>query len=129
MSRITKEMNNFFQDVKNTTANDFSASKTFEQVRVLVKNIIYVVGLPPNVCHRDILSRPDYFGQFGKITNLVINKEKDPDNPTSSALIHSCHVTFNDDSEAALALLACSKGRLSNFGLKVTFGTKKYIFN
>jgi hypothetical protein len=41
-----------------------------QNVRVVQRNLVYVVGLAMELCHEDILKGPDYFGQFGKIVKV-----------------------------------------------------------
>jgi len=42
-------------------------------VRVVQRNLVFVVGLPPRLADGDILKRHEYFGKFGKILKVVIN--------------------------------------------------------
>lgn len=43
----------------------------FEQnVRVIQRNLVYVVGLSMNLCREDVLRKQDFFGQFGKIVKV-----------------------------------------------------------
>lgn len=46
-------------------------------MRVLQRNLVYVTGLNPNIREDDLLTtlRGDhYFGQYGKIIKIVVNK-------------------------------------------------------
>ena len=38
-----------------------------QNVRVVQRNLVYVVGLALELCHEDLLKTDKYFGQFGKI--------------------------------------------------------------
>ena len=42
-------------------------------MRVVQKNLVFVVGLSPRLADPEILKKPDYFGKFGKIHKVVIN--------------------------------------------------------
>ena len=46
------------------------------QVRILQRNTLYVIGLSPNVAKEETLRRFEYFGQYGRILSVTINKEK-----------------------------------------------------
>jgi CCR4-NOT transcription complex subunit 4 len=35
-----------------------------------------VIGISPNIAKEEVLRRFEYFGQYGKILNVTINKEK-----------------------------------------------------
>jgi len=40
------------------------------------KNIVYVINLSPQIAKDDLLSKYEYFGQYGKIVSITINKEQ-----------------------------------------------------
>lgn len=51
------------------------------------------------------LTKPEYFGQYGKILKIVVNKDK-PFNPRgSNGPTYSAYVTYSSDKEASLAIL------------------------
>jgi hypothetical protein len=41
-----------------------------QNVRVVQRNLVYVVGLPIELCYEDMLSSADYIGQYGKIVKV-----------------------------------------------------------
>jgi len=41
-----------------------------QNVRVVQRNLVYVVGLPMELCYEDMLSSVDYIGQYGKIVKV-----------------------------------------------------------
>ena len=43
-------------------------------MRVIRRNLVYVVGLPPSIASEEILKKPEYFGQYGKISKIVLNR-------------------------------------------------------
>lgn len=43
-------------------------------MRVVQKNLVFVVGLPLRLADPEILKRHEYFGKFGKIHKVVINQ-------------------------------------------------------
>lgn len=46
----------------------------FCSVRVVQKNLVFVVGLPMRLADPEILKKHEYFGKFGKIHKVVINQ-------------------------------------------------------
>lgn len=42
-------------------------------VRVVQKNLVFVVGLSPRLADPEVLKKHEYFGRFGKILKVVIN--------------------------------------------------------
>lgn len=47
--------------------------KHLANVRVVQKNLVFVVGLPPRLSETEILKKHEYFGKYGKIHKVVIN--------------------------------------------------------
>lgn len=99
-------------------------------MRVIQKNLVYVVGLNPPVAQEDlipILKSEKYFGQYGKVLKVVINKRS----PTG-VIHHNAHngfgvyVTFSKKEEAARCIAAIDGTYLEGRPLKAAFGTTKY---
>ena len=42
-------------------------------MRVVQKNLVFVVGLSPRLAEPEILKKADYFGKVGRIQKVVIN--------------------------------------------------------
>ncbi len=42
-------------------------------VRVVQKNLVFVVGLSQRLADADVLKKHEYFGKFGKILKVVVN--------------------------------------------------------
>ena len=42
------------------------ASRVLQSVRVVQRNLVYVVGLAMDICYEDVLRGSEFFGQFGK---------------------------------------------------------------
>lgn len=39
-------------------------------MRVVQRNLVYVVGLSLDVCYEDVLQSAEHFGQFGKVVKV-----------------------------------------------------------
>ena len=63
-------------------------------MRVIRRNLVYAVGLPPNIAYEDILRRPEYFGQYGKIAKIVINRNQITPGDATKRGSASAYVTF-----------------------------------
>lgn len=75
-------------------------------LRVVQKNLVYVVGLNPRIREEDLLQtlRGDqYFGQYGKIIKIVVSKAKEGANPNQSMGVY---VTFARKQDAASCIAA-----------------------
>ncbi|KAJ2992871.1 transcriptional repressor general negative regulator of transcription subunit 4 [Globomyces sp. JEL0801] len=80
-------------------------------VRVVQKNLVYVLGLPLNLATDEILRSHDYFGQYGKITKIVVNKRTPtagpnchPSNPATSHT--GVYITYASKADASRAIEA-----------------------
>lgn len=64
-------------------------------MRVIRRNLVYAVGLPPSIATEDALRKPEYFGQYGKIAKIVLNRTNvtsgDPRRATGSAYVTFVH--------------------------------------
>lgn len=86
-------------------------------MRVIQRNLVYVTGLNPTVEEERLLQTlrgPDYFGQYGKIIKIVVNKRTAQ---SSSGNMHyrdhdhqsqglGVYVTFSNKAEAELCIKA-----------------------
>ncbi|CAK66490.1 unnamed protein product (macronuclear) [Paramecium tetraurelia] len=96
------------------------------EIRIICKNLIYVIGLAPNIAKEDVISfqlkKPEYFGQYGQIQKLIVI-QSNTFNPPS----HAAYITYRNEQEASLAILV----NIINIYLQVkaSFGTTKYCTN
>ncbi|EEY61115.1 uncharacterized protein PITG_01361 [Phytophthora infestans T30-4] len=85
---------------KQTTVN----RKSLQNVRVMQRNLVYVIGLPVHFAEEDILRSNECFGQYGKIVKAVVNKSHlntDRANATASA-----YITFANKEDALCCIVA-----------------------
>ena len=59
------------QYAKNITISD--NRKHLANVRVLQKNLVFIVGLSPSLAKEEILKKYEYFGKYGTIKKVAIN--------------------------------------------------------
>eukprot|EP01038_Epipyxis_sp_PR26KG_P009263 gene9263-12478_t len=92
--------------------------------RVVQRNLVYVIGVPATIATEDVLRKPEYFGQYGKIGKVVIHR-----NNTASHTSVSAYVTFVHKEDAKAAIQALDGYYLDNHMLRASFGTTKYCNN
>ena len=63
-------------------------------MRVIRRNLVYAVGLPPNIANEDQLRKADYFGQYGKIAKIVLNRSQVTASGETRRGTASAYVTF-----------------------------------
>ncbi|ONH73268.1 General negative regulator of transcription subunit 4 [Pichia kudriavzevii] len=102
-------------------------------MRVIQKNLVYVVGLNPPCSYDDLiplLKSEKYFGQYGKINKIVINKR----NPNQVSSFHQSssnpgygvYVTFARKEDATRCIAAVDGSISDGKVLKAAYGTTKY---
>ena len=60
---------------KRTSSDNQRSMSHLIQARILQKNILYVIGVAPSIAKEEVLKKYEYFGQYGKILQITINKE------------------------------------------------------
>lgn len=98
--------------------------KSLQNVRVMQRNLVYVIGLPVHFAEEEILRSHECFGQYGKIVKAVVNKSHlntDRANATASA-----YITFANKEDALCCIVAIDGYYLDGSMLRASFGTTKY---
>ena len=67
----------------------------------------------------------EYFGQYGKINKLVVNKNKLYNAKGKNGPSYSAHVTYFTEKEASLAILAMDNSVIGNHLITASYGTTK----
>jgi hypothetical protein len=97
-----------------------SGGASINNVRVLQRNLLYVVGLPPSLAREDILKKKEYFGRFGRIIKIAINrKQVNHSDPRAS---YSAYVTYKRAKDAAEAIKAINGAQMDGRTLRATHG-------
>lgn len=98
--------------------------KHLANVRVVQKNLVFVVGLSQRLADPEVLKRHEYFGKFGKIHKVVINHSTSyagSQGPSASA-----YVTYYRVEDALRAIQAVNNIHVDGRTLKASLGTTKY---
>ncbi|CAI5713833.1 unnamed protein product [Peronospora destructor] len=106
------------------TKHSTATRKSLQNVRVMQRNLVYVIGLPIHFADEDILRSNECFNQYGKIVKAVVNKSHlsaDRSNATASA-----YITFANKEDALCCILAIDGYYLDGSVLRASFGTTKY---
>ncbi|XP_022731480.1 uncharacterized protein LOC111285993 isoform X2 [Durio zibethinus] len=100
--------------------------KQLSSVRVIQRNLVYIVGLPLNLADEDLLQRREYFGQYGKVLKVSMSR-------TAAGVIQqfpnntcSVYITFSKEEEAIRCIQSVHGFVLEGRPLKACFGTTKY---
>ena len=103
---------------------------SLQNCRIIQKNLVYIIGLSPNLIKNEKkLKSFEYFGQYGTVTKLVINKNKVYTGLTPNQPSYSCYVTYLNEDESSLAILCLDNSTIDGYNIKASYGTTKYCLN
>ena len=120
--------------------------KHLANVRVVQRNLVFVVGLSPRLADPEVLKKAEYFGRFGKIHKVVINTSttyagnqsqvrqlniswkhsKASMRPFFQGPSASAYVTYYKSEDALRAIQAVNNVVADGRTLKASLGTTKY---
>lgn len=119
---------------------EIASKKHLAGLRVVQKNLVYVTGLSPPCAPEDlhsVLRSDKYFGQYGKITKIVINK-KTPggggnvpvtSSGTSGSQSIVVYVTFARKEDASRCIAELDGSLCDGRVLRAAHGTTKYCLS
>ena len=100
------------------------------QSRIIQKNLVYLIGLSSQLVKLEPkLKNFEYFGQYGKIVKLVLNKNKIYNSNGPNGPSYICFVTYSTEEESSLAILSLDNTIIDNHKIKANYGTTKYCMN
>lgn len=111
-----------------------TSNSDFFNIRVIQKNLVYVIGIPQKYADEGILRRHEFFGQFGGIKKIIVNKRSTElvdhkfDNPTMKFLesTASAYITYSSEYEAKWCIQEVDESLLDSKLIRCTYGTTKY---
>ena len=114
-------------DKKNQSTRRPSAAdrKRLFDVRVIRRNLVYVVGLTPRFCEEASLRETRIFQKFGEVLKI----HAAPPKPGAAPATGSAYVTFADEAAAARCVRGVDRFVLDGQTLRASFGTTKYCTN
>lgn len=104
---------------------ELSSKKHLSGMRVIQKNLVYIIGLNPNIPFEELhhtLRTDHFFGQYGKIQKIVINRRNN-NNGTPGLGVY---VTFAKKEDAARCIAAVDGMLMDGKYLRAAYGTTKY---
>ncbi|KFH04217.1 RNA recognition motif protein [Toxoplasma gondii VAND] len=102
-----------------------AAAAALKDVRVIQRSLVYVIGIPSSIAKKEILKRTEFFGQYGKVLHIVINKAQGY-NSAWGGPSYAVYVTYSTVPEAIAAIQSIDGAVYEGRTLKASFGTTKY---
>ena len=113
------------EKLKDQHHHDLRDKKHLASMRVIQKNLVYVIGLNPNIPSDELqtmLRRDEFFGQYGKIQKIVVNKRVNGNGNPGVGV----YVTFARKEDAARCIAAVDGSMNDGKYLRAAYGTTKY---
>ncbi|RMD44036.1 hypothetical protein DV735_g1116, partial [Chaetothyriales sp. CBS 134920] len=103
-----------------------SSRRNLAGVRVKQQNLVYVIGLVPQIKDEHALLQtlrgPEFFGQYGEVEKIVVSKAK-PGAPNQGVGVY---VTYARKEDAALCIQTIDGTQNGDRTLRAQLGTTKY---
>merc|ERR1719456_322898 len=93
-----------------------------EQVRVVQRNLVCVIGLAPTLAKPEILRKHEYFGQYGKLKKVVVSRPSKVAQGTNKPC-YTAYLSYEKSEEAADAIAAVDGFEVEGLKLSATYGT------
>ncbi|KAK9432008.1 hypothetical protein V1505DRAFT_366978 [Lipomyces doorenjongii] len=103
-----------------------ASRKHLSGMRVIQKNLVYVVGLNPHIPHEELhntLRGDQFFGQYGKIQKIVVNRRNNGGAGNGGIGVY---VTYLKKEDAAKCIAAVDGSMNDGKILRAAYGTTKY---
>ncbi|XXG55005.1 hypothetical protein AAC387_Pa03g2748 [Persea americana] len=123
VAEISSERRFKSQKIKSKTSE---GTKHLSSVRVIQRNLAYVIGLPANLADEAILERKEYFGQYGKVLKVSITRSASASQHPSNTNTCSVYITYAKEEEAVRCIESVHGFVLEGRSLRACFGTTKY---
>jgi len=95
-------------------------------MRVIRRNLVYAVGLAPSIAQEEILRKSAYFGQYGRIAKIVLNRNQTTASGDTRRASASAYVTFVHKEDTLSCILALDGFYLDGRNIRASYGTSKY---
>jgi CCR4-NOT transcription complex subunit 4 len=128
-SKLNAHLNNPSKplpSVSKTKKIDTVLAQKMTNYRIIQKNLVYVIGLSEKLTNKELLGKYDYFGQYGQILKIIVNKHKAYYGENQKKPSYSAYISYSSPSEAASAILAIDSVTVDDSLIRASFGTTKY---
>lgn len=84
-----------------------------QNVRIIQRNLVYIIGIAPSIAEEKIIQSEEFFGQYGTIKKIILNNS-----PQLIEKVHSCcayklindltkrYITYSTEQEAYDCIMA-----------------------
>ncbi len=79
------------------------AKTNLKHVRIVQRNLVYIIGLSLSLAREEVLRRADMFGKFGRVTRVLVNRAHPYNAEMPGGPSISAYVQYARDSDAGQA--------------------------
>jgi len=97
-----------------------------QNIRVLQRNLVYVVGIPVEFAREELLRSKRLFGGYGDVVKIVLSKRKEIKTEQMGENPYSAYITYSREEYAIEAIREMDGGKIGEKTVRCTFGTTKY---
>ncbi|KAK7279392.1 hypothetical protein RJT34_24443 [Clitoria ternatea] len=125
--RLVAEMNSKHKKkMQKLRPKSSDGRKHLTDVRVIQRNLVYIIGLPLNLADEELLQRKDFFGRYGKVLKVSISRTANGTIQHSANNSCCVYITYSKESEAVRCIQSVHCFVLEGRSLRACFGTTKY---
>ncbi|XP_020271498.1 uncharacterized protein LOC109846663, partial [Asparagus officinalis] len=129
VAEISSEKKQKPQKPKSKSSSTVEDRKHLSSVRVVQRNLVYVMGMPSNLSDENILERKEYFGQYGKVLKVSVSRQAGATSQqAANNNTFSVYITYAREEEAVRCIQAVHNFVLEDKALRACFGTTKYCY-
>mmetsp|Transcript_47032 Transcript_47032/g.122403 ORF Transcript_47032/g.122403 Transcript_47032/m.122403 type:complete len:1119 (+) Transcript_47032:95-3451(+) len=109
-----------------------SGRRDLNEMRVLQRNVVHILGLTANIAKAEVLRRREFFGQYGKLSRVIVSNvpmqaKLAGNNAANNATpLFSAYLTFENAEDAHVAIQAVDGFNVDGHVLRASFGTTRY---
>lgn len=94
-------------------------------LRIVQRNVIYILGIKPKIAEKSILTSKQFFGQYGEISKIFISKKPFFLKHTND-FCHSAYVTYDNTLSASFAIAGLNNFLFEGKKMEASYATNKY---
>ncbi|KAJ4891205.1 RNA binding (RRM/RBD/RNP motifs) family protein [Raphanus sativus] len=123
---LVAELNNDRKKSQKVKPKPSEGKKDLTGVRVIQRNLVYVMSLPLDLADEDLFQSREYFGQYGKVVKVALARTQTGEIQQFPNNSCSVYITYSKEEEAIRCIRSVHLFVFDGRSLKACFGTMKY---
>ncbi|KAH0883677.1 hypothetical protein HID58_059773 [Brassica napus] len=124
--RLVAQLNNDRKKSHKVKPKPSEGRKDLTGVRVIQRNLVYVMSLPFDLADEDLFQSREYFGQYGKVVKVALARTQAGEIQLFPNNSCSVYITYSREEEAIRCIRSVHLFVFDGRPLKACFGTMKY---